>query len=201
LADRHNAAITNGKLIGEPEAAAWTVPSERSKNGRAHVVPLSKAAVQIVSDLMSEAKKRAGAKVARFLMVSPADAKKPIDGHSLSVAMTRFGNGLIADGVDREFSEEESRAIETWRIGRPTAHDLRRTLATRLAKSGIPAEDVSACLNHVRRGVTALHYDHYDRLREKRRALALWAQQVAALVEGQGGPNVISLGKPASKVS
>jgi integrase len=195
------AKIEEFDRLAEPEAASWTVPPERSKNGKPHVVPLSRAAIQIVGDLMAEAKKRAGAKVAQFLMVSPADPKKPIDGHSLSVAMTRFGNGLIADGVDREFTEEEGRAIESWRVGRPTAHDLRRTLATRLAKSGIPAEDVSACLNHARRGVTALHYDHYDRLREKRRAFALWAQQIADLVGGHWAPNVVPLGKPAIKAS
>jgi integrase len=37
---------------------------------------------------------------------------------------------------------------------RPTAHDLRRTLATRLAAVGIAAEDVKACLNHARGDVT-----------------------------------------------
>jgi integrase len=111
--------------------------------------------------------------------------------------MTRFGNGLLLDDPERHFTEEEGRAIATWKADRPTAHDLRRTLATRLAGAGIPAEDVSACLNHAKRGVTAVHYDHYDRIREKRRAFVLWAQQVATLVSGQGADNVVPLGKRA----
>jgi integrase len=60
-----------------------------------------------------------------------------------------------------------------------------------MAGSGVPAEDVSACLNHTRKGVTATHYDHYDRARENRRALVQWAQQVATLVKEQGGPRQV----------
>src|SRR5208283_392745 len=76
----------------------------------------------------------------------------------------------------------------TWTADRPSAHDLRRTLATRLAGSGVPAEDVSACLNHTRTTVTARHYDLYDRAREKRQAFGLWAQQVAGIVAAGGQP-------------
>jgi hypothetical protein len=85
----------------------------------------------------------------------------------------------------------------TWVEKRPTAHDLRRTLATRLAALGIPAEDVKACLNHARDDVTARHYDQYDRLREKRRALELWSEQVQSIIDGAPTSNVISL-RPAS---
>src|ERR1700733_13721771 len=85
------------------------------------------------------------------------------------------------------------RAITTWASDRPSAHDLRRTLATRLAGSGVPAEDVSACMNHARRSITARHYDLYDRAREKRRAFDLWAEQVAGITgegdqSGEGSP-------------
>jgi integrase len=187
------ARIEEFDRLAEPEAATWTIPAARSKNGRPHVVPLSKTATSIVRDLIAEANKRAGAKSAQFLIVSPADANKPIDGHSLSVAMTRFGNGLRAEGVDRKFSDEEGRAATTWVGSRPTAHDLRRTMATRLAKSGIPAEDVSACLNHARRGVTAQHYDHYDRMREKRQAFSLWGWQIDELVKENGALNLVAL--------
>jgi integrase len=179
--------------LNEPDSATWTIPAARSKNGRKHVVPLSPAAAEIIGDLIAEAKRRSGAKHAHLLFASPANEEKPIDGHSLSVAMTRFGNGLLLDDPDRQFTEEEGRAIAAWKIDRPTAHDLRRTLATRLAGAGIPAEDVSACLNHAKRGVTAVHYDHYDRLREKRRALVLWAKKIVEVTGGQGATNVIRL--------
>jgi len=70
----------------------------------------------------------------------------------------------------------------TWSTERPSPHDLRRTLATGLARLGVPAEDVSACLNHVRRDVTRVHYDVYDRAREKRVAFERWSQHIGALL-------------------
>jgi integrase len=179
--------------LDDPDAATWTIPASRSKNGRSHVVPLSKLALEIVADLIRRAGQLPDAKTTRrYLLVSPADSAKPIDGHSPSVAMARFGKSLDADSGQRD-AVGGGRAVETWRSERPTAHDLRRTLATRLSASGLPAEDVSACLNHARRTVTAMHYDQYDRAREKRRALELWAEQVVVLVAGSTAFGVAEL--------
>jgi integrase len=173
--------------LDDADMAYWTVPATRSKNGRAHVVPLSKLAISIVHDLLTHAERRAGDGARhRFLLMSPAHPEKPIDGHALSVAMTRFDGALNVEGDERQFTDAETKAIATWKEERPTAHDLRRTLATRLAASGIPAEDVSACLNHARKGVTAMHYDHYDRAKEKRRALDQWAREVAKIIRCEG---------------
>jgi len=96
--------------------------------------------------------------------------------------MLRLGDALKRADVLGETTQEEGEAIVAWTADQPSAHDLRRTLATRLAGSGIPAEDVAACLNHARRGVTAQHYDQYDRAREKRRALDMWAEQIRDLI-------------------
>jgi len=179
------AEIKEFDRLDDPDAATWTIPAARSKNNRAHVIPLSKLALEIVTDLLKRAEQRPAVDAPRrFVLTSPADPGKPIDGHALSVAMARFGSSLNAANSERRDVVKERRAVETWTTERPTAHDLRRTLATRLAASGVPAEDVSACLNHTRKGVTATHYDHYDRAREKRRALSLWADQVSAITGG-----------------
>ncbi len=176
--------------MDDVDGATWTIPASRSKNSRAHMIPLSKPALNIVLDLVKRAEKPSVHDAKRqFLLRSPARADKPIDGHALSVAMMRFGNALNALSTKQHLGDEERRAIESWTAERPTAHDLRRTLATRLAGLGVPAEDISACLNHTRKGVTATHYDHYDRAREKRRALALWGQRVAELVSGAPSPS------------
>jgi integrase len=161
------AELKEFERLGDAENATWTIPASRSKNGRAHVVPLSGQALSIVADLA----KRSEASVtnntaAYFLFPSPSDHERPIDGHSLSVAMIRFGNALRTARESDDVVDDEEAAVATWVADRPSAHDLRRTLATRLAGAGIPAEDISACLNHVRAGVTARHYDLYDRARE-----------------------------------
>ena len=177
------AELKEFERLDEAEKAAWTIPAARSKNGRAHVVPLSGLAQSIVADLLQRAAATAQENgPRRFLLASPNDPKRPIDGHALSVAMIRFGNALSAATGPSSSVTDEVRAIATWTSDRPSAHDLRRTLATRLAGSGIPAEDVSACLNHTRTTVTARHYDLYDRAREKRQAFELWADQVARIV-------------------
>ncbi len=177
------AELKEFERLDEAEKATWTIPAARSKNGRAHVVPLSWLAQSIVADLVNRAAATAQENgPPRFLLASPNDSKRPIDGHALSVAMIRFGNALSAATGPSSSVTDEVRAIATWTSDRPSAHDLRRTLATRLAGSGIPTEDVSACLNHTRSTVTARHYDLYDRAREKRQALELWAEQVMRIV-------------------
>jgi integrase len=187
--------------------ANWLIPPTRSKNGRAHVVPLSSMARAIVNELAYIADRRAEelekreARVAapRFILVSPVGGDRPIDGHALSVAMARFGKSFDPSYKDdtQELAAEHAKAAATWVEDRPTAHDLRRTLATRLAALGVPAEDVKACLNHACSDVTGRHYDQYDRLREKRRALELWSEQVRGIIDGAPTSNVVSL-RPAN---
>jgi integrase len=129
------------------------------------VVPLSLMARAIVNELIDvanrraeELKKREGSvTAARFLLVSPAGDDQPIDGHALSVAMARFGKTFDPSYKDDPRELEHGKAAASWFDDRPTAHDLRRTLATRLAALGVPAEDVKACLNHARSDVTGRH--------------------------------------------
>jgi len=64
-------------------------------------------------------------------------------------------------------------------------HDLRRTVATRLAALGISEDTIGRVLNHAKRGVTATVYNqhHYDA--EKRSALEAWAVEIQRLVSRQ----------------
>jgi integrase len=190
------------------DRATWSIPPARSKNGRAHAVPLSSMARAIVKELVDIAytqaeklkKREVRAAAVQFLLVSPARYDQPIDGHALSVAMVRFGKAFDLECEDhgQVLEAKHAKAAATWVENRPTAHDLRRTLATRLAALGIPAEDVKACLSHARADVTARHYDQYDRLREKRRALQLWSEQVQSIIDAAAASNVISLRPPSA---
>ncbi len=73
-------------------------------------------------------------------------------------------------------------APASWKADRPTAHDMRRTVETRLSSLGVPKEDRDAVLNHVQSDVGSRHYDRYDRAAEKRRALSLWAAALNAIL-------------------
>jgi integrase len=71
-------------------------------------------------------------------------------------------------------------------------HDLRRTAATNLARLGVDRVVIGKVLNHAEQEVTAV-YDRHRYEAEKRRALELWGQRLAAIVDGSDGRNVLSL--------
>jgi integrase len=150
----------------------WEIPAHRSKNGHAHVIPLSALASQLIIEAMA-------ARKSPFVFASPTVKGAPITAHALAVAMQRMGGHFSA----------EMPGSDTWLAEPPSPHDLRRTVATRLASLGIPSEDVAACLNHVRRDVTGRHYDMYARVIEKRRALDLWAQTIERITSGNSLPS------------
>jgi integrase len=150
------------------DKAAWLVPAARSKNGRAHFVPLSSLARETILSalkLISEDEK--------YLFPSPVDRGGPVTGHALTVAMRRMSDKMAG------------KAAKSWNDDPPSPHDLRRTVATRLASLGVPEEDVAAILNHVRTSVTGRHYDQYQRAAEKRRALSAWAGSLQFLLSAE----------------
>jgi integrase len=72
--------------------------------------------------------------------------------------------------------------LEHWAV-----HDLRRTVATRMAELGVQPHIVEAVLNHVsghKSGVAGI-YNRATYDKEKREALNLWAEHVMATVEGR----------------
>jgi integrase len=65
-----------------------------------------------------------------------------------------------------------------------TPHDLRRSAATGMARLGIDRLVIAKVLNHRSADhatVTGLIYDRHDYAKEKRAALARWAEHVAGL--------------------
>ncbi len=163
-----SAGINRAELsdLDKSDRAVWLLPAERSKNGRAHLVPLSEAArltVLAAIELISDEDD--------YLFPSPVESGGPITGHSLTVAMRRVLTKI--DGA----------ALATWKADPPSPHDLRRTVATRLSALGISKEDRDACFNHTPTDVGSKHYDQYERAAEKRRALVLWASHLNSIVQ------------------
>jgi integrase len=142
--------------IGDGEIV---LPANRTKNGRAHTVPLSEPARAIVTAFNGEGRTYVfGRDDSGFQGWSKA--KEKID--------TRIAEG--------------GKPLKHW-----TPHDLRRTAATRMADLGVQPHIIEAVLNHVsgHKGGVAGIYNRATYDREKREALNLWAGHVAALVEGR----------------
>jgi integrase len=76
--------------------------------------------------------------------------------------------------------------VTNWHV-----HDLRRTAATNMARLSVDRVVIAKILNHAENEVTAI-YDRHQYDREKRRALDLWGERLAAIVGTDGG-NVLQL--------
>ncbi len=108
---------------------------------------------------------------------------RPITAHALAVAMARMAKHLYSEPGQQHTLARQS-AAETSRRRFPTPHDLRRTAATGMRSIGIPAAVVKSVLNHTPTDVLGRHYDHYDPMTEKRRALEKWADELKRLTCG-----------------
>lgn len=147
--------------------AVWMIPAARTKNKRAHLMPLSDLALTTVL----AARELIGPD-AKYLFASRGNDSRPITGHSLGVAMKRIGQNDVLQGA----------GAETWTADPPTPHDLRRSFATRLSAMRVPKEDRDACLNHAKTDVGSKHYDLYDRIDEKRAAVQMFSESIVRLI-------------------
>ena len=141
-----------------------TLPPERTKNGREHVIPLSGAALGILHS------------------IAPRAGTTALFGGR---GFTDWHRGKRT--LDRRIAETRGEALAPWRL-----HDCRRTVATGLAKLGVDLPTIEKCLNHTSgsfAGVVGV-YQRHDYFVEKKRALAIWADHVLAL--GERRPSVVS---------
>jgi integrase len=171
------------KSFDDPKNARWEIPAERMKARRPHVVPLAPMACELFCDMLARRREegdRAGVFASRFL------GRETLARHSLSQALGRVIARLKARGPDAE-------AIRSLQDDPPTPHDFRRTVATGLAVLGIPREDRLAVLAHQPADVHGAHYDQYERLREKRIALATWERHLAKVLGQAPADSVVPI--------
>lgn len=154
------------------KAKLWTIPGNRAKNGKAHLVPLSPAAAALVKGVPT-------IDGSDKLFPSRADPKRGASG--FSKALER-----IITAMEKDLGEP---------IERFTLHDLRRTLATGLQRLGVRLEVTEAVLNHVAgtRGGLVGVYQRHEFLDEKRHALNAWAAEVDRIVKAKARDNVVAI--------
>ncbi len=135
------------------------LPAERTKNHRAHIVPLSEATKAILTAFSSKD---------RTYVFGRDD--------------TGFqGWSKAKEKIDARVAEAGAN-LPHW-----TPHDFRRTVATRMAELGVQPHVIEAVLNHVsghKSGVAGI-YNRATYDKEKREALNLWAEHLLAIIEGR----------------
>jgi integrase len=188
------AAMRWDELDDAKAPTVWTLPGERAKNGKAHIVHLAGPARAIL---------RAMTRLDGCPYVFPAQ------GRPLGADATGGRRRRVADvGPVSAFSEAkrimdtailaarreadpEAEDMPDWRL-----HDFRRAGVTALAGMGIAPHIADKLLNHVSgaiRGVAAV-YQRAEFLTERKAALEAWATYVVSAAEGRTAEsNVVTL--------
>ena len=154
---RRNEVFEANRVEFDLERAVWTIPSDRAKNGAAHLVPLPPAALAIVKNLLGSHKSD---------KLIPARGNSNAGPSGFSKAMTRIRAAL---------ETMAAQPVPHW-----TLHDLRRTLATGMQRLGVRLEVTEAVLNHLsgsRAGIVGV-YQRHNYFDEKGIALKRWAKEV-----------------------
>lgn len=155
----------------------WALPADRVKNGRGHVLPLSRQALALIEALPS----RGNSEFlfpARFARVKGA-APRPVSGFGRTKERL---DGLMLVQLQK-MAEERGAATDDITLPDWRLHDLRRTAASGMARLGTPIHVTEKVLNHVSgvvSGVAAVYNRHSYR-DEMRTALQAWANSLDAL--------------------
>ena len=178
-----------GELLGarwdefDLEAREWTIPPERSKNGRAHVVDLSAFALARLAEL--EALRTSPWLVAGRKLKADGTTAGPVDEKGLSK--------LLKDRQRPEgFAPLRNRKAANLRAlvlpGGPwVPHDLRRTSATLMQGLGVAPAVIEKALNHTEPRRLVAVYQRHDYRAERRDAFARLGAHLERLANGEGG--------------
>jgi integrase len=138
------------------DKGVWTIPPERYKTGRAHTVPLSKAALKIVN-----AQPRSDA------LVFPDRGGK------------KFGkNAYRKQLLDAAITKANGKALPHW-----TLHDLRRTARTLMGDIEVLRETAELVLGHVVGNEVEQRYNRSKHEDAKRNALERLARKIADILD------------------
>lgn len=161
------------ELDGELDrpGAQWVIPAERTKNGLRHAVPLSPGALSILNG-QPRFKREKGA--CDFVFSPGATAPS-----GFSRARRRLDAALRSA---QRASDPAAPPLPPWVV-----HDIRRSVASGMARLGTPLHVIERCLNHVSGsfgGIVGV-YQRHSFSEEMRAALTLWGQHIEALVRGE----------------
>jgi integrase len=149
----------------ELEGGTWTLPKERSKNRRSHTLSLPPAALEILKSV-------------------PRTSREHVFGDRASTGFV--GWSYAKTELDRRLGD----TVKPWHL-----HDIRRTVATRMADIGIEPHVIEICLNHHgghRAGVAGI-YNRSNYANAMKTALARWDAHVGDLIAGRKADNVVAL--------
>lgn len=134
----------------------WSVPEERMKMRRPHVVPLSRQALAILTELKTMTTGY------QYVFPGRLEKVKPISDMSLNVLIRRIGYG-----------------------GRATGHGFRHTMSTILHEQGFNSAWIELQLAHVDKNSIRGTYNHAQYLDGRREMMQWYADHIDSLSRGK----------------
>ncbi|EKL6592364.1 tyrosine-type recombinase/integrase [Escherichia coli] len=141
----------------------WTIPSDRMKGSRAHVIYLPKQAQDILVGLQM----CAGG--SEYLVPGRYNFRKPLSNAALNSLIDRTVKIINEDGEHIQYF---------------TVHDMRRTASTLLHEAGYPSDWIEKALAHEQKGVRAV-YNKAEYARQRAYMLQQWADMIDSWIDGE----------------
>lgn len=134
------------------DAKLWTIPAERMKAKREHIVPLSPQALEILEVMKPISKNR------EYVFPSRNDPKQPMNSQTANAALKRIGYG-----------------------GRLVAHGLRSIASTALNESGFNSDVIESALAHCDKNEVRRAYNRSIYLPQRTNLMEWWGNFVRSV--------------------
>ncbi len=156
------------------EKAEWKIPGERMKMREQHIVPLSRQAIEILSELEPLTNREIVARpnAPRYVFPSARTHERPMSENAILAALRRMG-----------YTKEEM-----------TGHGFRSMASTLLHEQGWNHQVIERQLAHAERNAVSAAYNFAEHLPERRKMMQAWADYLDGL---KTGAEVIPLFKKA----
>ncbi len=156
------------------EKAEWKIPGERMKMREQHIVPLSRQAIEILSELEPLTNREIVARpnAPRYVFPSARTHERPMGENAILGALRRM-----------DYTKEEM-----------TGHGFRSMASTLLHEQGWNHQVIERQLAHAERNAVSAAYNFAEHLPERRKMMQAWADYLDVL---KAGAEVIPLFKKA----
>lgn len=176
--------VRKGEFIGATwkeidwDRATWTIPKERMKADREHVVYLSEQALDILTTF------KTCFSSSDYLHPGRYESDVPISNATLN----RILDATVKLINDKRAPDAE--AFDTFCV-----HDLRRTFSSRLNDALFPEALIEACLAHAKKDQVAAAYNHAKHAAPRRALMQGWADMVDCWIKGESAKETIQRAK------
>jgi len=131
------------------DAKLWTIPAERMKAKREHIVPLSTQALEILEVMRPISAHR------EYIFPSRNDPQQPMNSQTANAALKRIGYG-----------------------GKLVAHGLRSIASTTMNEAGFNADIIESSLAHTDKNEVRRAYNRANYLKQRSDLLAWWGDEI-----------------------